>query len=213
MEVPETSMEVEELEAQRLVAPSSRDTSLDAQQHRANGEVPPQGVLLGSATLVPDRNAAVLLIDLVADGGHDVDFDPLSIFCIDEVCLERVDVFIFGLLGQNRHQLHLAEAELAMPCGEVWHGLQQVAHGYVLSTAPQTNRQVEVVGVASEEEVAHVAPVDEDRHVGQASVFQERVKESQDLLVNCRDPLHVLRWQKPPVPQRFGSHIELRFHG
>mmetsp|Transcript_44076 Transcript_44076/g.115840 ORF Transcript_44076/g.115840 Transcript_44076/m.115840 type:complete len:218 (-) Transcript_44076:563-1216(-) len=43
------------------------------EQHRADREVAPQRVLLRSAAYVPPRNAVILVIGLLADGGHEVD--------------------------------------------------------------------------------------------------------------------------------------------
>jgi len=66
------------------------------QQHRADGQVATERVLLGRAAHVADRHAINIIIVLVADGGHHINLHFHGRFASGKKHLCSVHILVLG---------------------------------------------------------------------------------------------------------------------
>eukprot|EP00964_Phaeocystis_antarctica_P133073 scaffold97252_cov64-Phaeocystis_antarctica.AAC.5 len=149
-------------------------------EQRSDGEVTPQRILLRRAAHVARGHAVGVVVDLLADGRHEVDLDPDHRLAHAEVGLGRVDVLLLARVREDVHHLDRRDVEIGPAAGEGLHELHDADERHVGRALAQAQAQVEVVGRLAKQQVAHIAAVHEQlRRQALAAEVQEAEAEAE----------------------------------
>ena len=122
------------------------------------------------------------------DRRHEVHLDPDRRRADAQVRLGCVDVLVLGDVGEDGDDLDGRDLELRPAHRERVHALHHRPQRHLGRALAQAERQIEVVGLLAEEEVADVAAVDEQRH-REPLCLEECQHEREDQLLTLRHPI------------------------